>query len=78
MLMPSGEFSLYFTSVNIFSVGERGRKISPRPVTVNSADNRRRAAAAPRPSSARAAGAGGSSNTMLKLYTDSGEAGLKV
>lgn len=38
----------------------------------------RRAAAPPRPSSARAAGAGGSSNTMLKLYTDSGEAGLKV
>jgi hypothetical protein len=41
-------------------------------------DPRRRAQAAPRPSSARAAGAGGSSNTMLKLYTDSGEAGLKV
>ncbi|KAL7420451.1 Arf guanine nucleotide exchange factor sbh1 [Cryptotrichosporon argae] len=39
---------------------------------------RRRAPAAARPSSARAAGAGGSSNTMLKLYTDSGEAGLKV
>ncbi len=39
---------------------------------------RRRAPAAPRPSSSRAAGAGGSSNTMLKLYTDSGEAGLKV
>ncbi|WOO78052.1 Protein transport protein Sec61 subunit beta [Vanrija pseudolonga] len=39
---------------------------------------RRRAPAAPRPSSARAAGAGGSSNTMLKLYTDSGDAGLKV
>ncbi|RXK40332.1 protein transporter SEC61 subunit beta [Tremella mesenterica] len=39
---------------------------------------RRRAAAALRPNSARAAGAGGSSNTMLKLYTDSGDAGLKV
>ncbi|RSH79228.1 Arf guanine nucleotide exchange factor sbh1 [Apiotrichum porosum] len=39
---------------------------------------RRRAPAAPRPSSARAAGAGGSSNTMMKLYTDSGDAGLKV
>ncbi|KAK4688296.1 protein transport protein SEC61 subunit beta, partial [Tremellales sp. Uapishka_1] len=39
---------------------------------------RRRAAAPPKPSSTRAAGAGGSSNTMLKLYTDSGEAGLKV
>ncbi|ODN93507.1 protein transporter SEC61 subunit beta [Cryptococcus wingfieldii CBS 7118] len=40
--------------------------------------NRRRAPAAARPSSTRSAGAGGSSNTMLKLYTDSGEAGLKV
>ncbi|WVQ84232.1 hypothetical protein IAT38_006383 [Cryptococcus sp. DSM 104549] len=39
---------------------------------------RRRAPAAARPTSTRAAGAGGSSNTMLKLYTDSGEAGLKV
>ncbi|TYJ58412.1 hypothetical protein B9479_000958 [Cryptococcus floricola] len=39
---------------------------------------RRRAPAAARPSSTRSAGAGGSSNTMLKLYTDSGEAGLKV
>ncbi|BEI80499.1 hypothetical protein CcaverHIS002_0110280 [Cutaneotrichosporon cavernicola] len=39
---------------------------------------RRRAPAAPRPTSARAAGAGGSSNTMLKLYTDSGDVGLKV
>ncbi|ORY24594.1 Sec61beta family-domain-containing protein [Naematelia encephala] len=39
---------------------------------------RRRAPSTPRPSSTRAAGAGGSSNTMLKLYTDSGEAGLKV
>ncbi|KAK8864153.1 hypothetical protein IAR55_001399 [Kwoniella newhampshirensis] len=39
---------------------------------------RRRAPAAARPQSTRAAGAGGSSNTMLKLYTDSGEAGLKV
>lgn len=41
-------------------------------------ENRRRAPAAARPSSTRSAGAGGSSNTMLKLYTDSGEAGLKV
>ncbi|KAI9634585.1 Sec61beta family-domain-containing protein [Dioszegia hungarica] len=39
---------------------------------------RRRAPTAPRPNSSRAAGAGGSSNTMLKLYTDSGDAGLKV
>ena len=48
------------------------------PSGVSSADRRRRAPAAARPSSARAAGAGGSTNTMLKLYTDSGEAGLKV
>lgn len=41
-------------------------------------ENRRRAPAAARPTSTRSAGAGGSSNTMLKLYTDSGEAGLKV
>lgn len=31
-----------------------------------------------KPNSTRAAGAGGSSNTMLKLYTDSGETGLQV
>lgn len=41
-------------------------------------DASRRAPAAPRPASARAAGAGGSSNTMMKLYTDSGDVGLKV
>ncbi|KAH8087917.1 hypothetical protein HD553DRAFT_306871 [Filobasidium floriforme] len=39
---------------------------------------RRRAPTAPKPNSTRAAGAGGSSNTMLKLYTDSGENGLQV
>lgn len=38
----------------------------------------RRAPTAPKPNSSRAAGAGGSSNTMLKLYTDSGENGLQV
>jgi protein transport protein SEC61 subunit beta len=38
----------------------------------------RRAPTAPKPTSTRAAGAGGSSNTMLKLYTDSGETGLQV
>ncbi|KAH7097301.1 Pre protein translocase Sec Sec61-beta subunit [Auriculariales sp. MPI-PUGE-AT-0066] len=39
---------------------------------------RRRASAAPnKPNSARAAGAGGSSNTMLKLYTDDSP-GLRV
>ncbi|GHJ84051.1 hypothetical protein NliqN6_0453 [Naganishia liquefaciens] len=39
---------------------------------------RRRAPTAPKPTSSRAAGAGGSSNTMLKLYTDSGESGLQI
>ncbi|KAJ7220645.1 Sec61beta family-domain-containing protein [Mycena pura] len=38
---------------------------------------RRRAGGAVRPNSTRAAGAGGSSNTMLKLYTDDSP-GLRV
>ncbi|KAF7324668.1 Protein transport protein Sec61 subunit beta [Mycena kentingensis (nom. inval.)] len=38
---------------------------------------RRRAGGAVRPNSSRAAGAGGSSNTMLKLYTDDSP-GLRV
>ncbi|KAL9709595.1 Arf guanine nucleotide exchange factor sbh1 [Leucoagaricus gongylophorus] len=63
--------------------GAQMRSVLPKPLESESYmvlyDYRRRAAAplASRPNSTRAAGAGGSSNTMLKLYTDDSP-GLRV